>query len=206
MNSNLFISKRNNRFIYKQLNSKFYGYLYSVSSIDDVKKYLNQLKGEYPDCSHICYSYRLFNGFNLLKDINISEFSNDDGEPRGSAGPPILKILKRYDMINTAIFIVRYFGGKKLGIPGLIEAYSNSSEGLILNDYLKNWYPTQILELDYPYNLENQLIALFKLFDVQIKKQFFKDSINSIIELNELQTNNFIQEISNFPSCKIKKH
>tara|TARA_B110000014_G_C19936443_1_gene484481 strand:- start:46 stop:666 length:621 start_codon:yes stop_codon:yes gene_type:complete len=206
MNSNLFISKKNNRFIYKQLNSKFYGYLYSVSSIDDVKKYLNQLKGEYPDCSHICYSYRLFNGFNLLKDINISEFSNDDGEPRGSAGPPILKILKRYEMINTVIFIVRYFGGKKLGISGLIEAYSNSSEGLILNDYLKSWYPTQILELDYPYSLENQLITLFKLFDVQIKKQIFKDSINSIIELNELQTNNFIQEISNFPSCKIKKH
>ena len=116
MNSNLFISKRNNRFVYKQLNSKFYGYLYSVSSIDDIKKHLNQLKEKYPDCSHICYSYRLFNGFNLLKDINISEFSNDDGEPRGSAGPPILKILKRYDMINTVIFIVRYFGGKKLWI------------------------------------------------------------------------------------------
>ena len=206
MNSNLFISKRNNRFIYKQLNSKFYGYLYSISSIDDVKKYLNQLKQEYPDCSHICYSYRLFNGFNLLKDINVSEFSNDDGEPRGSAGPPILKILKRYHMINTVIFIVRYFGGKKLGIPGLIEAYSNSSEGLILKDYLENWYPTQVMELDYPYNLENQLISLFKLFDVRIKKQIFKNSINSIIELKGFHANDFIKKISNFPSCKIKKH
>ena len=205
MNANLFISKRNNRFIYKQLNSKFYGYLYSISSIDDVKKYLNQLKQEYPDCSHICYSYRLFNGFNLLKDINVSEFSNDDGEPRGSAGPPILKILKRYNMINTVIFIVRYFGGKKLGIPGLIEAYSNSSEGLILKDYLENWYPTQVMELDYPYNLENQLISLFKLFDVRIKKQIFKNSISSIIELKEFRANDFIQEISNLPSCKIKK-
>ena len=206
MNSNLFISKRNNRFIYKQLNSKFYGYLYSISSIDDVKKYLNQLKQEYPDCSHICYSYRLFNGFNLLEDINVSEFSNDDGEPRGSAGPPILKILKRYHMINTVIFIVRYFGGKKLGIPGLIEAYSNSSEGLILKDYLENWYPTQVMELDYPYNLENQLISLFKLFDVRIKKQIFKNSINSIIELKGFHANDFIKKISNFPSCKIKKH
>ena len=206
MNSNLFISKRNNRFIYKQLNSNFYGYLYSISSIDDVKKYLNQLKQEYPDCSHICYSYRLFNGFNLLKDINVSEFSNDDGEPRGSAGPPILKILKRYNMINTVIFIVRYFGGKKLGIPGLIEAYSNSSEGLILKDYLENWYPTQVMELDYPYNLENQLISLFKLFDVRIKKQIFKNSINSIIELKGFHANDFIKKISNFPSCKIKKH
>ena len=178
----------------------------SISSIDDVKKYLNQLKQEYPDCSHICYSYRLFNGFNLLKDINVSEFSNDDGEPRGSAGPPILKILKRYNMINTVIFIVRYFGGKKLGIPGLIEAYSNSSEGLILKDYLENWYPTQVMELDYPYNLENQLISLFKLFDVRIKKQIFKNSINSIIELKGFHANDFIKKISNFPSCKIKKH
>ena len=205
MNSNLFISKRNNRFIYKQLNSKFYGYLYSISSIDDVKKYLNQLKQEYPDCSHICYSYRLFNGFNLLKDINVSEFSNDDGEPRGSAGPPILKILKRYNMINTVIFIVRYFGGKKLGIPGLIEAYSNSSEGVILKKYLKNWYPKKIIEIEYPYNLEKSLIGIFKSFDVEVKKQIFKDSILSIIELNEIKTNDFINKISKFPSCKIKK-
>ena len=108
-------------------------------------------------------------------------------------------------MINTVIFIVRYFGGKKLGIPGLIEAYSNSSEGLILKDYLENWYPTQVMELDYPYNLENQLISLFKLFDVRIKKQIFKNSISSIIELKEFRANDFIQEISNLPSCKIKK-
>ena len=109
-------------------------------------------------------------------------------------------------MINTVIFIVRYFGGKKLGIPGLIEAYSNSSEGLILDNDLEIWYPTKIIELDYPYHLEKQLISLFKSFDVRIKKQFFKDSINSIIELNEIRANDFIQEISNFPSCKIKKH
>ena len=62
------------------------------------------------------------------------------------------------------------------------------------------------MELDYPYNLENQLISLFKLFDVRIKKQIFKNSINSIIELKGFHANDFIKKISNFPSCKIKKY
>ena len=204
MNLELFISTKNTHFFYKQLNSKFYGYLYSVSSINEIKSYLNKLKIEHPNSSHVCYSYRLFDGFNLLRDINISEYSNDDGEPRGSAGPPILKILKRYNMINTVTFIVRYFGGKKLGIPGLIEAYSNSSEGLVIKDNLKAWYPTKIIELDYPYNLEKSLIILFKSFKAQIKKQIFKESICSIIQLNEIEINNFIKDISKFSSCKIK--
>ena len=204
MSSELFISQKNNTFFYKQLNSKFYGYLYSVSSVNDIKIFLNKLKEVYPDASHICYAYRLFDGFNLLKDINILEYNNDAGEPRGSAGPPILKILKRYHMINTVIFVVRYFGGKKLGIPGLIEAYSNTSEDLIKNDCLKFWEPTKIIQLEYPYALENSLATLFRNFKAHIKKQTFENSICSIIEINELDHSNFSNEVSKFSSCKIK--
>ena len=65
MNSELFISSKNNKFFYKQLNSKFYAYLYSVSSSNDIKVFLNKLKKAYPDASHICCAYRLFDGFNL---------------------------------------------------------------------------------------------------------------------------------------------
>ena len=204
MSSELFISQKNRTFFYKQLNSKFYGYLYSASSVNDIKMFLNKLKEVYPDASHICYAYRLFDGFNLLKDINILEYNNDAGEPRGSAGPPILKILKRYHMINTVIFVVRYFGGKKLGIPGLIEAYSNTSEDLIKNDFLKSWEPTKMIELEYPYALENSLSMLFRNFKAHIKKQTFENSICSIIEINELDYTHFLNEISKFSSCKIK--
>ena len=162
MKIGLLTPAQNQNSTYKQSNSKFYGFLYKASSLDDVKLYLKDLKDKFPDASHICYAYRLFNGFNLLKDINISEYNTDAGEPRGSSGPPILKTLKQFHMINSAIFIVRYFGGRKLGIPGLIEAYSNSSKLLIDSKQLENWFPTKTIGLEYPYNLESTLNILFK--------------------------------------------
>tara|TARA_B110000014_G_scaffold27133_1_gene17238 strand:+ start:433 stop:1050 length:618 start_codon:yes stop_codon:yes gene_type:complete len=201
----LFVPIQSQNSSYKQSNSKFYGFLYQASSLDEIKLYLKVLKEKFPDASHICYAYRLFNGFNLLQDINISEYNTDAGEPRGSSGPPILKILKKFHMINSVIFIVRYFGGKKLGIPGLIEAYSNSSELLIDSKQLVNWFPTKNIKLEYPYNLENTLNILFKNFNIIIIKQDFQDLIYSHIEINEFKINNFIAEIVKLPSCKIKK-
>jgi len=189
---------------YKQSNSKFYGFLYKASSIDEVKLYLKNLKEQFPDASHICYAYRLFNGYNLLKDINILEYNTDAGEPRGSSGPPILKALKQFHLINSVIFIVRYFGGKKLGIPGLIEAYSNASKLLIDLKQLKNWFPTKSMGLEYPYNLENTLNNLFKKFDVVIKKQKFQDLVFTFIEINEFEFNEFTAEIQKLPTCKIQ--
>mgnify|MGYP001240790420 CR=1 FL=1 len=205
MNTKIFTPIEDKDFIYKKLNSKFYSFVFGVSSNNEVRKHLNELKKKYSNASHICYAYRLFDGFTLLDDINISEYSNDAGEPRGSAGPPILKILKRQKVINAVIFVVRYFGGKKLGIPGLIEAYSESSKGLINKDTLKLWFPVRNIVLEYPYNIENSLNILFKNFDVVIKKQEFKTSILSIIELNQFHFDNFTNELSNFPSCTMKK-
>ena len=108
-------------------------------------------------------------------------------------------------MINVVVFVVRYFGGKKLGIPGLIEAYSNTSEGLIKNHSLKSWKPTKIIELEYPYTLENSLAILFRNFKADIKKQIFENSIYSVIEINEIDYTNFSNELLKFSSCKIKK-
>ena len=90
--------------------------------------------------------------------------------------------MKQFHLINSVIFIVRYFGGKKLGIPGLIEAYSNASKLLIDLKQLKNWFPTKSMGLEYPYNLENTLNNLFKKFDVVIKKQKFQDLVFTFIE------------------------
>ncbi len=205
MNTDFLIPVNSKNSNYKQSNSKFYGFLYQASSINEVKIYLKDLKDKFPDASHICYAYRLFNGYNLLKDINILEYNTDAGEPRGSSGPPILKSLKQSHMINSVIFIVRYFGGKKLGIPGLIEAYSNASKLLIDLKQLKNWFPTKSIGLEYPYNLENTLNNLFQKFNVVIKKQQFQDLVCSYIEINEFEFNNFTAEIQKLPACKIQK-
>ena len=206
MSSDLFCPIKNNQFSYRQLNSKFYAFIYKTSSSNEVIFFLNKLKEKYSDASHICYAYRLFDGFNLLNDINILEYSHDDGEPRGSSGPPILKILKRYKLINTSIFVVRYFGGKKLGVPGLIEAYSNSADGLIDNKFLKAWFLSRSIKLEYPYNLENILNSLFKKFNISIIEQNFNSSINVTIELNELDFDSFKSDISKLHTCRIKEN
>ena len=202
---NNYSCSKNDTFNYKKLNSKFYSFIYSVTCHEDIKKHLNSLKGKYSDASHICYAYRLFNGFTLLNEINTNDFSTDAGEPRGSSGPPILKILRRHNMVNVVVFIVRYFGGTKLGIPGLIEAYSESTEGLIKKENIRLWFPTKIVELEYPYNIEKPLSNLFKKFNVKVNRQNYNDLIYSVIELNIIDIDSFLNALTSFPSCSIKR-
>lgn len=204
MKTEFFHLKNDNYSLYKQLNSKFHSFLYKATSINQIKSYLNNLKEKYPDASHICYAYRLFDGFTILNEINVSEYSADAGEPRGSAGPPILKTLKKFNLINTVVFVVRYFGGKKLGIPGLIVAYSNSSEITINSEELIKWYPITTIELNYPYNLDSLIKNLINNFDANIKKQLFQDSILSIIELDYFKMNDFINKASSYSDLKIQ--
>ena len=204
MKEKLFYFKNSITGKYKQSNSKFYTITYSVISSNDVKDNLNILKKKYPDASHICYAYRLFNGFTILNDVNVSNFSSDAGEPGGSAGRPILNILKKYNIINTAIYVIRYFGGKKLGIPGLIEAYSNSAELIIDNNKLKPWYPLVNIELNYNYNLDGFVKKTIKFFSAKIRKQKFNQTIFISIQINHFLTNDFLKTFKNQPEIDIK--
>lgn len=105
---------------FKSNHSSFIGHLFPTISLPEFKEKLAQLKKEHPKATHICYAYRI--GFH-----NEEVRANDDGEPAGSAGKPILNQLYSYQIQNCSLFIVRYYGGTKLGLPGLIEAYKESS-------------------------------------------------------------------------------
>lgn len=114
------IAKRS-EVLHKDRNSKFYGYAIPVQNTDDIKSALDDLKLQYPDASHICYAYIL--------GIDQSDYrANDDGEPNNSAGQPILRQIKALDITNVLVAVVRYFGGKKLGVPGLIDAYGQAAQ------------------------------------------------------------------------------
>lgn len=116
--------------------SKFITKLYNINTIDEVNTILDKLKIEYKDSNHICYAYI----------INNVEKCSDDGEPSGTAGIPMLNILKKKNITNILAVVIRYFGGIKLGAGGLTRAYSNS-----VNDTLKL---TNIIELTYGYLIE----------------------------------------------------
>ena len=109
----------NNEIIIK--NSKFICYLYKIKSIEDINKILSNLKEEYKDATHHCYAYILDN----LKK------SSDDGEPGGTAGIPILKVLENNNLTNILAVVIRYFGGVKLGAGPLLRSYSNCANEVI---------------------------------------------------------------------------
>lgn len=107
--------------LYKEKGSKFFAYAYPVRSEDDVKECLQGLRKEHHTARHHCYAYRLGH----KKDVYRA---NDDGEPSNSAGKPILGQLQSFDVTDVLIVVVRYFGGTKLGVGGLITAYKTAAK------------------------------------------------------------------------------
>lgn len=106
---------------FKEKNSKFLGYAYPISSEDEVKPILLGLRKQHPNAVHFCYAYQ-------VGAEQISCRANDDGEPSGSAGTPIYGQIQSFGLTNILVVIVRYFGGVKLGVGGLISAYKTAAQ------------------------------------------------------------------------------
>ena len=102
--------------------SKFIGYAFFCADVDEANKYLEAVRFEHKKATHVCYAYV----------VNSNEKASDDGEPQGTAGIPILEIIKKRKLTNVLVIVVRYFGGIKLGAGGLVRAYGESA-GLALN-------------------------------------------------------------------------
>lgn len=114
--------EKNETNLYEINKSKFYGLLFNINSLNEIDNIINSIKSEYKDATHYCYAY--------IYD-NVKRF-NDDGEPSGTAGMPILNVLENNDLNHILCIVVRYFGGIKLGAGGLVRAYTNSVS-LVLN-------------------------------------------------------------------------
>ena len=126
--------------------SEFITILKKIENVDDVGKILTEIKKEYKDATHYCYAY-------VIRDIKKS---NDDGEPSGTAGTPILEILNKNDVTNILCIVVRYFGGIKLGASGLIRAYSRSTKEAIELSTMLKIIPSKIYKIEFDYtNVKN---------------------------------------------------
>tara|TARA_R110002074_G_scaffold193447_1_gene359291 strand:- start:347 stop:733 length:387 start_codon:yes stop_codon:yes gene_type:complete len=115
------ILKPSEETLFKDRNSKFFGYAFPVLDEDDVKDCLEELKKKHHTARHFCYAYQIG-----IEDIKYR--ANDDGEPNNSAGMPIYGQIQSFDVTNILIVSVRYFGGTKLGVGGLINAYKTSAQ------------------------------------------------------------------------------
>lgn len=142
---------------FKDRGSKFLAYAFPISTPDDFKKRLKELKEEHPKAAHHCFAYRL--------GIDKNNFrSGDDGEPSGSAGKPILGQIDSKELTNVAVVVVRYFGGTLLGVPGLINAYKTSTSlALQLTAIVQKPILIQY-DLHFDYTLMNEVMMVVKRF------------------------------------------
>jgi len=153
--------------LYKEKGSKFIAISKHIEDEEDFKEFLTETKKEYYDARHHCFAWRLGPDDELFR-------SNDDGEPSGSAGKPILNQILSKELFYTAIIVVRYFGGTKLGVSGLIRAYKTSSQEAIENSKIKKKYIYNTLELKFKYPRLNDMMRIIKEENLKISKQDFQ--------------------------------
>lgn len=146
-------------------NSKFICYLYKIKNITEIENYLTNIKNIEKDATHYCYAY-------ILNDLKKS---SDDGEPSGTAGFPILKVLENNNLNNILAIVVRYFGGIKLGAGGLVRAYTKSTTNTISNDNIVNLIPGYNITIEFNYNQTKEIDYLLK--DITINKKEFNNTI-----------------------------
>ena len=183
---------------YNEKGSIFSALVIPVSDVPEVKINLHQLKEQFPDASHICYGYR------IKENDRLDEFAIDAGEPKGSSGVPILNVLKRNQLVNVVIFVIRYFGGSKLGIPGLINAYGTAAENAINAGKLKTWVLYQQISICYNYDLQKKVDSLLQQFTVNIIKIEFGESIKTNMEVEVEKTDALAQELNEISNGAIR--
>ncbi|MDN5203380.1 YigZ family protein [Fulvivirgaceae bacterium BMA10] len=156
---------------YKEKGSKFLAFAYPVNSEEDIKEYLANLKKKYFDARHHCYAYIL--------DQDQSRFrANDDGEPNHSAGDPILGQIRSNNLTNVLIVVVRYFGGTKLGVGGLINAYRTAAVEAIDNNQIVQKVVKILIRINFDYLQMNEVMKLVKDYNLEIRQQEFDNRCN----------------------------
>jgi len=179
---------------YKEKGSSFHAVSEPASSADHVKSILLTLKEQFPDASHICYAYR------IKKDKSLDEFSSDAGEPNGSAGISILNVLKRNHIVNGVIFVIRYFGGTKLGVPGLLYAYGTAAEDAIKDTKSRLWLEKKRLLVTYPYKLAGVMKSILQKNQAVVIHQDFGENIAIQLEIDVESTDEFIESVKELSS------
>jgi uncharacterized YigZ family protein len=152
--------------LFKDRGSKFIGIATHVSTEDDVKQYLDELRKQYYDARHHCYAYVLGAERKVFR-------ANDDGEPNHSAGDPILGQINSQVLTDTLVVVVRYFGGTKLGVSGLINAYKTSAEEAINAANIIKVEVKHSFKLAYSYDVTNEVMRMINDLAIDIDDQIF---------------------------------
>ena len=165
--------------------SKFIARAVHITMEEEAQAYLRDGKKQYWDARHNCYAYQL--GMNFEK-----QKSSDDGEPSGTAGKPILEVLKNKGLTNTLIVVTRYFGGIKLGTGGLIRAYGTAAVAALDNAIIEDYIDCRILYLQTDYSFLSATERLLPDFEAVITKRDFADFVGLTVEVPEDKADEYL--------------
>ncbi|MCB0480069.1 MAG: YigZ family protein [Flavobacteriales bacterium] len=157
-----------NEVLLKEKGSKHLGFSHAINSREEASELLKKYRELHPKANHVCSAYVLLNG---------EEYASDDGEPKNSAGPPILGQIKSKNLVNVLVVVIRYFGGTKLGIPGLIKAYKETAALVLDASEQKVIELRESIVVLFDYSLESSVKRLIHEHGIEIGKQEFNEKV-----------------------------
>ena len=160
--------------LFKEKNSKFFGYAFPVTTIDEVKIYVEQLKKQHFGAVHFCYAYQ-------IGTEKIEFRANDDGEPSNSAGIPIYGQIQSFGLTNILIVVVRFFGGTKLGVGGLITAYKTTAQLALENASIIEKTIDVNFKITFEYKNTNKVMRIIKEKQLEIRSQRMENHCELIV-------------------------
>ncbi|MGH1364451.1 MAG: IMPACT family protein [Calditrichia bacterium] len=174
--------------------SSFIGSIAPAENKDSAEDYIQTIRTEFQDASHNCFGYRI--------DRHVFRYY-DDGEPASTAGRPILAMIDKYALLKSAVVVTRYFGGTKLGIGGLISAYSQCAEETILRAEKIELIDYQYYKLTYSYKLARQIEYIVAQYQGDISKSDYQAAVTSHLRIPSAERERFEKELTNTGSGRI---
>ncbi|MGB5236107.1 MAG: YigZ family protein [Flavobacteriaceae bacterium] len=184
--------------VYKDKKSKFIAFAMPVSTRIDIDRYLETLRTQYPGASHYCYAWRL--GTNVPE-----ERTNDDGEPRQTAGAPILGQINSFGITNALLVVIRYYGGKKLGTGGLITAYRSAARSALEKSVIIYKEFESHLVLHFSYAQLHKILHEIKSHDGNIKEKNLDQKCRIVVSIGNSNLANFLKNISRLNGVRIEE-
>jgi len=172
------LTKPGKEILFKDKGSKFYGYCFPVENEEDINQALALLKEKHHKARHFCYAWQLGKTYDTYK-------ANDNGEPNNSAGMPIYGQLQSFEVTNCLVVVVRYFGGTKLGVGGLISAYKATAKMALENAKIKTHTINKQIQITCEYDLMNKVMRLVKELNLNIIEQDLKIRCKFIISIRQ---------------------
>ena len=183
---------------YKEKNSKFFGYAFPITSEDEIKSIVNNLRKQHFGAGHFCYAFQ-------VGTDTVSFRANDDGEPSNSAGMPIYGQIQSFGLTNVLVVVVRFFGGVKLGVGGLISAYKTAAQMALEESVILEKTIDVQFQISFDYKSMNKVMRIIKEKNLEIISQQMKESCQINIATRKKNAKIIFDIFFNLFEVEIKK-